>query len=84
MSNTPNLERDESPNLPLARAVVPMLAAAGAVTLALTVMRGEPFAQQPTAPAAANAPAAEGTPYSDMHRRVEEAPGDPQPLPPTF
>ncbi len=85
MSIASNCERDESSELPIVRAVVPMLVAAGAVTLAIAVLRGEPSAQPAAVDAAAKAAAAgEATPYSEDHRRVEEAPGDPEPLPPTF
>ena len=82
MSNVPHLTRDESPlHVPLGRAVVPMLVAAGAVTLALAVVRAQPSEQSP---AASPEPSAGATPYSDMHRRVQESPGAPGEQPPTF
>lgn len=86
MTSSPSSDRDAS-NEPFVRAVVPVLVAVGAVTLALAVLRGEPLAREPAAAAAAEvAPAAasDPTPYSRMHRRVEEAPGAADPLPPTF
>ncbi|HEX6633361.1 MAG TPA: hypothetical protein VF038_05300 [Usitatibacter sp.] len=82
MSNAPNAVPDGiAPSIPFGRAVVPMLVAAGAVTLALAVVRAQPSEAPP--PEAAQ-PAAEGSPYSEMHRHVQESPGDPEPLPPQF
>lgn len=85
MTNSPSNDRDASE--PFLSAAVPVLVALGAVGLALTIVRAQPFALEPAAPAAAGAassPSADPTPYSAMHRRVEEAPDAPQPLPPTF
>lgn len=88
MSIASSCERDESSQVPIVRAVVPMLVAAGAVTLAIAVLHGEPSAQvAAAAPDAVVAPAAgapDATSYSADHRRVEEAPGDPEPLPAQF
>jgi hypothetical protein len=82
MSNASNAVPDEiPPSIPFGRAVVPVLVAAGAVTLALAVVRAQPSEAPP--PAAAQ-PAAESSPYSDMHRHVQESPGAPEPLPPQF
>ena len=90
MSIASSCERDESSHVPIARAVVPMLVAAGAVTLAIAVLHGEPSAQVAAAAAAGaaiadpGASASDATSYSADHRRVEEAPGDPEPLPAQF
>lgn len=77
-------ERDAPYDFSLSRAVVPVLAAVGAVTLAIALARADLAAPSPLADAAPQAAAASGTAYSADHRRVEEAPGEPQPLPPTF
>ncbi|HUI98977.1 MAG TPA: hypothetical protein VLY46_02025 [Usitatibacter sp.] len=87
MTNVSSCDRDARE--PLVRAVVPVLVAVGAVTLALAMVRGQPFAQEPAAAAAAEVPpsappADQPAAYSEMHRQVQEAPGAPQPLPPTF
>ena len=85
MTNSPSSDRDASE--PSMSAIVPVLVALGAVGLALTIVRAQPFALEPPAAAAAEAapsPSGDPTPYSAMHRRVEEAPGAAQPLPPTF
>jgi len=84
MSNSPSVEHDPASDVPIARMMVPILMAVGAVTLAIAVVQGEPSARAPTADGAPRAADAPGTPYSEDHRRVEEAPGDPEPLPPTF
>jgi hypothetical protein len=81
MSNSRSLEHDPASDVPLARLMVPILMAVGAVTLAIAVVQGEPSAR---APAAGDAPDAPGTSYSEDHRRIQEAPGDAEPLPPTF
>lgn len=83
MSNAPSPDRDPS-DLPITRAVVPILMAVGAVTLAIAVTQGDPSAQAPVPQAMPQADAAPVTAYSEAHRRVEEGPGEPQPLPPTF
>jgi hypothetical protein len=83
MSTAPDAARDElPPSIPFGRAVVPMLVAAGAVTLALAVVRAQPPDAPP--PGADQPAAAEGSPYSEMHRHVQESPGEPEPLPPQF
>ena len=90
MSIASSCERDESSQVPIVRAVVPMLVAAGAVTLAIAVLHGEPSTQVAAAAAPDAAIAAPdtspsgATSYSADHRRVEEAPGEPEPLPAQF
>jgi len=82
MSNSTRSEREASSDTPIARAVVPILMAVGAITLAIAMAQGGP-----PAPAADAGPLAADTPasaYSEDHRRVEEAPGEPEPQPPTF
>lgn len=82
MSNSTRPERDPSLDIPIARAVVPILMAVGAITLAIAIAQGEPSAPAADAgPLAADTPA---TAYSEDHRRVEEAPGEPELQPPTF
>jgi hypothetical protein len=82
MSNAPNAVPDEiPPSIPFGRALVPVLVAAGAVTLALAVVHAQP--SEAPLPAAGQ-PAAEGSPYSEMHRQVQESPGAPEPLPAQF
>lgn len=84
MSNSPSLEREPPSDIPITRAMVPILMAVGAVTLAIAVAQGDLSAQAPVAQAAPQAADAPATPYSEDHRRVEESPGEPQALPPTF
>jgi hypothetical protein len=66
----------------LVRAIVPVLVAAGAVSLAHPVVHEQP-AEERAAPAAPVA-SQQGTPSSDMHERVQNGPGEAEPLPPTF
>jgi len=84
MPNSHSPERDPWSDLPITRAMVPILMAVGAVTLAIVLTQGNLSAQAPVANAAAQAASDAATPYSEDHRRVEEAPGDPEPLPPLF
>ena len=82
MTSSTRPERDPSSDIPIARAVVPILMAVGAITLAIAMAQGGP-----PAPAADAGPLAADTPvtaYSADHRRVEEAPGEPELQPPTF
>ncbi|HET7546291.1 MAG TPA: hypothetical protein VFJ86_00905 [Usitatibacter sp.] len=83
MSNATDASFDPPASQPaIVRAIVPMLVAAGAVSLALAVVQAQP-ADAPAAPAAPVA-SQQGTPYSDMHERVQNGPGEAEPLPPTF
>ena len=83
MSNATDASFDPPAAQPaLVRAIVPMLVAAGAVSLALAVVQAQPADAPDTEPAATPQP--QGTPYSDMHERVQNGPGEAEPLPPTF
>lgn len=77
---TPLAEDDRAVNI-VARAVIPMLVAAAVTALVLVAVRAEALEGPAEAGAAPPSPP---TPYSEMHARVQEAPGDPEPLPPTF
>lgn len=75
---TPIVEDDRTVTI-VARAVIPMLVAAAVTALVLVAVRAEPIV------AAAESPAAPPpTPYSDMHARVQQAPGEPAEPAPTF
>ncbi len=82
MPNSPNPERDPGSDFPITRAMVPILLAVGAVTLGIAVTQGDLSAQPPVAQATPQSTSDVGTAYSEDHRRVEEAPGEPVPLPP--
>ena len=74
---TPAMEDDRTVTI-VARAVIPMLVAAAVTALVLVAVRAEPME------AAAQSRAAPPTPYSDMHARVQQAPGEPEEPAPTF
>jgi hypothetical protein len=63
----------------VARAVIPMLVAAAVTALVLVAVRAEPIDARAEPRAASPS-----TPYSDMHARIPQPPGEPEPLPPTF
>jgi len=75
---TPIAEDDRAVTV-VARAVIPMLVAASVTALVLVAVRAEPIDA-----AAEFQPAPPPTPYSDMHARIPQPPGEPEPQPPTF
>jgi len=75
---TPIAEDDRTVTV-VARAVIPMLVAASVTALVLVAVRAEPIDA-----GAEFQPAPPPTPYSDMHARIAQPPGEPEPQPPTF
>jgi len=61
------------------RAAVPVVVASAAMALAAVAIRSNAIPVEGQA-----APPDSPTPYSEMHERVQQGPGDPEPLPPTF
>lgn len=81
MSNPVTPAARESQSLKtFTQAVVPVVIASAAVALVLVAMRGQAIGGDEIAVGAPEAP----TPYSDMHARVQRAPGPPEEQPPTF
>jgi len=75
---TPTAE-DERTVAIVARAVIPMLVAAAVTALVLVAVRAEPIEA-----AAGYHAAPPPTPYGEMHARIAQPPGEPEPQPPTF
>ena len=75
---TPPVEDERTVTL-VARAVIPMLVATAVTALVLVAVRAEP-----TEAAAESRAAPPPTPYSDMHARIQQAPGEPEEPAPTF
>jgi hypothetical protein len=75
---TPTVEDERAVSI-VARAVIPILVAAAVTALVLVAVRAEPIATT-----AESRPVPPATPYSDMHARVQQAPGEPEEPAPTF
>jgi hypothetical protein len=75
---TPTDEDDRTVTL-VTRAVIPMLLASAVTALVLVAVHAEAL-DGPRESRSMPPP----TPYSEMHARVQEAPGEPEPQPPTF
>lgn len=76
---TPQAGESGSLNI-FVRAAVPVVVASAAMALAAVAIRTNALPGEGQAAPPPGSP----TPYTEMHERVQQGPGDPQPLPPTF